>query len=497
MGAGGLATAMVTNGDPPGDSPLPGTQVYAGQFTITRPVKRSGLVRVYGAKDSLGRDIFLKACSDRPFWDSHPQAGTDDPQGPEDSPTRQLGFVLQEAHCLSATDHPNIVAFHEVYGTASDPGQSRDLGIPLRRVIDDPTRRLLPEEVVSLAWIMLDAIGSIHMMGLLHGDVSVDNILLAADGEPYLIDFGAVRHICAEASGGDFGTEGDSPDAEGPWHDLRALAAALHHAITGTPLASTGTLHSAATPPAPRPKLAGAVAGYPRGFLESIDTALDEPSAASFQSADDWLAVLDKALSQKDSNMKLLEKALGLRRGNRATAPDEPLTATTDTASLAPDAAGDPKVDDEAPPELGTDPARAVSADVPTHDLQPLQLIQEGSQMAVDLSGLKEISGFIAGCLVDCDSGLMLASELVGKFDIETAAAANVDVVRGKQNAVRLLGLNDTIEDILITLSSQFHLIRPLEGAPNLFLYAALDRKVANLGMARLQVKKVEQSIQF
>ncbi|MCU0826765.1 MAG: protein kinase [Tabrizicola sp.] len=484
---------MTKDGDPPNNGALPGTSLYDGQFTITRPVRRNGLARVYGAKDTLGRNVFLKVCSDRPFWEVAPLVETDDPSGSLESPTRQVGFVLQEAHCLSASDHPNIIAFHDVFGSGSDLGHGHCLGTPLRQVIDDPDRQLLPEDIVLISWIMLDAVSSIHSLGLIHGDVSVDNILLDAAGEPYLIDFGAVRRSCAVSSG----VEETAPGLDEPWRDLQALAVTLHHAITGKPLASADTLYSAPTGPAPRPKLAGTIAGYPRGFLESIDTALEGPSAASFQSADDWLAELERVLSQKDSNMKLLEKALGLRRSNRATPPDDPLTTAADTAPPSPDAAGDPAVSDEPPLELGADLALAVSADLPAQSLQPQQLIQEGLKMAIDLSGLKEITGFIAGCLVDCDSGLMLASELVGKFDIETAAAANVDVVRGKQNAVRLLGLNDSIEDILITLSSQFHLIRPLEGAPNLFLYAALDRKVANLGMARLQVKKVEQSIQF
>ena len=57
------------------------------------------------------------------------------------------------------------------------------------------------------------------------------------------------------------------------------------------------------------------------------------------------------------------------------------------------------------------------------------------------------------------------------------------------------LGLSDSIEDILITLGSQFHLIRPLAGNPEVFLYVALDKRTANLGMARIQVKNVERTV--
>ncbi len=118
--------------------------------------------------------------------------------------------------------------------------------------------------------------------------------------------------------------------------------------------------------------------------------------------------------------------------------------------------------------------------------------------MSTDISALKEIDGFIGGCLVDSDSGLMLASEGGGKdFDLDIAAAANTNVVKAKLNAMEALGLKDDgIVDILITLGSQVHLIRPLAKTPAIFLYAALSKK-ANLGMARLKVKQVEQSLKF
>ncbi len=506
MGLSGSIAELSTNGNPPREIASPGTVLFGGQFTITRPVTRNGLGRVYGAKDSLGRDVILTVCSDRPFWQKDQTAPTEEP-GQENRPTRQMGFVLQEANCLSEMDHPNIVPFHSVLSasTNADPATGADLGSTLREVIDDPNRRLKPEHVISIAWIMLDALRSIHALGLLHGDVSVDTILLNAESEPFLVDLGAVLRNCGnpplppDEAGGAFVSDcGASGTTSGPWCDLQGLAAALHHAVTGKPFAQTDALLSdpAATDPVPKPF--DAIPGYPSGFLESIDTALGTPPPASFQSADEWIDVLDGLLRQKDSNMKLLQKALGLRTPNRTARSKELQAAVVDDLPNSPDADAKPTIGAEDLPDISADQPLAVSLDAssqPTPLQQPL--ILEGSQMAVDLSGLKEISGFIAGCLVDCDSGLMLASELVGKFDIETAAAANVDVVRGKQTAIRLLGLDDSIEDILITLGSQVHLIRPLEGAPNLFLYAALERKTSNLGMARLQVKKVEQSIQF
>ncbi len=115
----------------------------------------------------------------------------------------------------------------------------------------------------------------------------------------------------------------------------------------------------------------------------------------------------------------------------------------------------------------------------------------------INLSKAAEIAGFIGTALVDSDSGLMLASEGGGKLDLEAAAALNSQVVRAKLAAIEALGLNDVIEDIMITLGKQIHMIRPLEANPSLFLYLALDRKVANLGLARMQLKDIEGTLRL
>jgi len=115
--------------------------------------------------------------------------------------------------------------------------------------------------------------------------------------------------------------------------------------------------------------------------------------------------------------------------------------------------------------------------------------------MSIDISATNEIAGFIGSCLVDSDSGLMLASEGGGKLDLEAASALNTQVVKAKLAAMEALGLNDKIEDILISLGNQYHLIRPLEKSPTLFMYVAVDRKTANLALARMKVKEVEKSV--
>ena len=118
--------------------------------------------------------------------------------------------------------------------------------------------------------------------------------------------------------------------------------------------------------------------------------------------------------------------------------------------------------------------------------------------MSTDITPLNEIAGFIGACLVDSETGMMLAAEGGGaRLDLEVAGAANAEVVRAKNEAIRTLGLKDSIEDILLTLDSQFHLIRPLHANPTVFVYLALDKKAANLAMARLKVKSLEGTLKI
>lgn len=112
------------------------------------------------------------------------------------------------------------------------------------------------------------------------------------------------------------------------------------------------------------------------------------------------------------------------------------------------------------------------------------------------LSKIMQMDGAIGACIVDSNSGMMLGSIGGGtQLNLELAAAGNTEVVRAKRKTVRALNLNDSIEDILITLGRQYHLMRPLTTNDALFIYVALDRSRANLALARHQLAAVEKDL--
>ncbi|MGF0174405.1 hypothetical protein ACQF36_29000 [Streptomyces sp. Marseille-Q5077] len=109
------------------------------------------------------------------------------------------------------------------------------------------------------------------------------------------------------------------------------------------------------------------------------------------------------------------------------------------------------------------------------------------------------IEGAMGAAVVDYTSGMALGTLGGGKdLDLTIAAAGNTDVIRAKVRTMEHLGLKGQVEDILITLGNQYHLIRLVAGRSGngLFLYLVLDKARSNLAMARLQLKRLEEQLE-
>jgi hypothetical protein len=112
------------------------------------------------------------------------------------------------------------------------------------------------------------------------------------------------------------------------------------------------------------------------------------------------------------------------------------------------------------------------------------QLLDTLSKIHDDVGG-----GFIAASMVDLDSGMTLAVKSVrSDFDLTAASAYNSELVKQKLKIMKTLGLNGTVEDMLITISDQIHLVKLVNGTS--FLYLAVDRKQCNIAIVRSTVNK-------
>jgi len=102
---------------------------------------------------------------------------------------------------------------------------------------------------------------------------------------------------------------------------------------------------------------------------------------------------------------------------------------------------------------------------------------------------LKELPSLIAVAVVETETGMPLAAHSnIASFDIETAAAYNTEVVKQKLKAISALKLNQTIQDILLTLTDQLHLLK-LSPNGQKFIYLAVNSRDTNLAVARQVLK--------
>ncbi|MFZ0100066.1 MAG: serine/threonine-protein kinase, partial [Gemmobacter sp.] len=286
----------------------PGTPLLHGQYTIARFINSGGFGITYLAKDSLDRDVVIKECYVDAFCRRTRTIVSARSRAHQNEMKSIIRHFIQEARSLSKLRHPNIVGVHQVFEDNDTAYMAIDFvnGRDLADIIDDPATSLSPGQVVLMTRKLLSAVGYVHEHGLLHRDISPDNILLNPEGEPVLIDFGAAREHVPESgrkhSALRVVKDGYSPQEfyiagseQGPWSDLYALAATLYHLIKGeAPVNGQERLAAIADQrPDPYSPLTGKIEGYPAGFLEAIDQAMNTKPSRRLQSATEWLDMID------------------------------------------------------------------------------------------------------------------------------------------------------------------------------------------------------------
>ncbi len=293
------------------DELAPGTRLLFGQFTIQSFVNSGGFGIVYLAKDSLDRLVVIKECFPTAYCrrigltvGARSRAQVDDCRS-------AVRHFVQEAMTLSELDHPNIVRVHQVFEENDTAYIAMDYveGYDLLQTVEGSAPPLRPKEVISHLLTMLDAVGHVHAKGLLHRDISPDNMIVdRAKGQPVLIDFGASRKEVTRKSRAVSGLrvvkDGYSPQElyvhgskQAPFSDLYALGASFYHLISGeTPKTSQERLAEIAGREGdPLRPLAGRFRAYPPAFLKAIDKAMAVFPRDRLQSVDEWREMLGEA----------------------------------------------------------------------------------------------------------------------------------------------------------------------------------------------------------
>ncbi|WP_294980238.1 serine/threonine-protein kinase [Tabrizicola sp.] len=286
------------------DDLKPGTRLLGGHYTIEGFLNSGGFGITYLAKDSLDRTVVIKECFPNALCrrsTSLVRARSRKHQGDF------RGFVdsfLAEAKSLARLVHPNIVGVHQVFEDNDTAYMAIDYidGRDLHDILDSTDHAFTPDQIVAMLKRMLSAVEFIHQVGILHRDISPDNVLVDRSGNPILIDFGAASEQVARATrvltGRRVIKEGYSPQEfyltgaeQSPASDLYSLGATFYHVITGQPPPeSQRRLARVAEGEAdPYQPLAGRFDGYPPGFLEAIDKAVRVMPKDRIQSAGDWL----------------------------------------------------------------------------------------------------------------------------------------------------------------------------------------------------------------
>lgn len=279
-----------------------GTSLFHGQFKIESFLSSGGFGVTYLARDSLDRRVVIKECFPAATCRREGLQVLPQHRVPEDDFRAIVELFVDEARNLAKLEHPNIMGVHQVFEDNGTAYMALDYirGRELLDLIDELDGPPAPEDVMTLLRVMLETVEYIHDRGILHRDISPDNILIQEDGAPVLIDFGAAR---ADAMFRDRRTailavkDGYSPQEfyvggsqHVPSSDLYSLAATIYHLVAGeAPVSSNDRLAAVASQaPDPIVPLAERATGYDARFVESIDKALQVFQRDRFAAASDW-----------------------------------------------------------------------------------------------------------------------------------------------------------------------------------------------------------------
>lgn len=185
---------------------LPCGSILAGQYLVGRALGQGGFGITYAARDLKAqtsvaiKEYFPEGLAVRTAGTTRVLSG-----GPqqEESFAYGKGKFLEEARTLARfNEHPGIVSvrsYFEENGTGYFAMERLD-GVSLLQYLRDAGGRLPWEAACDLLLPVFDALDTVHAAGIIHRDISPDNIFICREGSVKLLDFGAARYVFGEKS---------------------------------------------------------------------------------------------------------------------------------------------------------------------------------------------------------------------------------------------------------------------------------------------------------
>jgi len=310
-----------------GDELPPGTQLCYGQYTIDKYLNSGGFGVTYLTRDSLGRRVVIKECFPNIMCCRAGDLVRLRSLSYEADFVRIVELFEKEARALAHLQHPNVVGVHQIFKDNGTAYMALDYveGMDLLDVYEKTPEVLTADVLVALLKSLLTALSYVHANGILHRDISPDNILLDHTNTPVLIDFGAAREGASRASRilsrVHTVKDGYSPQEfyfagskQSPSSDLYALAATFYHLITGDPPPNSNQRLAAVAENRPDPfvPLASRFPEFDPAVLASIDTCLNLFSKDRIESASAWLEAIEHKQQSAPASEVLASTEIGV-----------------------------------------------------------------------------------------------------------------------------------------------------------------------------------------
>ena len=236
-------------GSPP-DSPLhmPPRSLLKDKYFIGRVLGQGGFGITYLVWDKyLDRKLAIKEFFPREIVYRDYNSGTVSLYSGNQTDQYKYGlskFLAEAKNLAQFENHPSIVSVKDFFEDNATAYMVMNYinGVNLNDFLEHRNNKLTYDEALQIILPVLDALRAVHEVGLLHRDISPDNIMITVDRRVMLLDFGAARHALGE-KGKKFSVivkQGYAPEeqyrsngVQGSWTDVYSTAATFYKAITG------------------------------------------------------------------------------------------------------------------------------------------------------------------------------------------------------------------------------------------------------------------------